>query len=58
MSLESVRAFLQAKAPDIEIIETEDSSATVELAAKAHGVEAAQIAKSRSIKLLSLRNRL
>jgi prolyl-tRNA editing enzyme YbaK/EbsC (Cys-tRNA(Pro) deacylase) len=46
MSLESVRAFFRANAPDIEIIETEDSSATVELAAKAHGVEAAQIAKT------------
>jgi hypothetical protein len=35
MSLESVRAFLQANAPDIELIETDDSSSTVELAAKA-----------------------
>jgi len=34
MSLESVRAFLQANAPDIELIETDDSSSTVELAAK------------------------
>jgi prolyl-tRNA editing enzyme YbaK/EbsC (Cys-tRNA(Pro) deacylase) len=46
MSLESVRAFFRAKAPDIEIVETDDSSATVELAAKAHGVEPAQIAKT------------
>ena len=46
MSLESVRAFFQAQAPDVEIIETDVSSATVELAAKAHGVEAAQIAKT------------
>ena len=46
MSLASVRAFLQAKAPDIEIIETDDSSFTVELAAKAHNVEPAQIAKT------------
>jgi prolyl-tRNA editing enzyme YbaK/EbsC (Cys-tRNA(Pro) deacylase) len=46
MSLASVRAFLQAKAPDIEIIETDDSSSTVELAAKAHNVEPAQIAKT------------
>ena len=46
MSLESVRAFLQANAPDIELIETDDSSSTVELAAKVHGVEPAQIAKS------------
>lgn len=46
MSLESVRAFLQAKAPDIAVIETDGSSATVALAAAAHGVEPAQIAKT------------
>ena len=46
MSLESVRAFLQAHAPDIELIETDDSSSTVELAAKVHGIEPAQIAKT------------
>ena len=46
MSLGSVRAFLQANAPDIELIETGDSSSTVELAAKVHGVEPAQIAKT------------
>ena len=46
MSLASVRAFLHAKAPDIEIIETDGSSSTVELAARAHNVEPAQIAKT------------
>ncbi|ACS60884.1 YbaK/prolyl-tRNA synthetase associated region (plasmid) [Rhizobium leguminosarum bv. trifolii WSM1325] len=46
MSLESVRAFLSAHAPDIEIIETSESSSTVALAAEAHGVEPAQIAKT------------
>ena len=46
MSLESVRAFLCANAPDIEIVETEANSSTVELAAKAHDVEPAQIAKT------------
>jgi len=46
MSLESVRAFFAEKAPDIEIIVTEESSATVDLAASAHGVEPAQIAKT------------
>jgi len=51
MSLESVRAFLQANAPDIEIIETDDSSSTVELAAKVHGVEPAQIAKTICLKV-------
>ncbi|WP_442581031.1 YbaK/EbsC family protein [Mesorhizobium sp. ASY16-5R] len=46
MSLESVRAFFAENAPDIEIIVTEQSSATVQLAAEAHGVEPAQIAKT------------
>ncbi len=46
MSLESVRDFLASKAPDIEIILTEESSATVVLAAQAHGVEPDQIAKT------------
>jgi len=46
MSLESVRAFFRANAPDIAVIETDASSSTVELAAQAHGVEPAQIAKT------------
>lgn len=46
MSLESVRAFFSANAPDIEIIETAESSSTVALAAEAHGVDPAQIAKT------------
>lgn len=46
MSLESVRAFFAAHAPDIDILVTEASSATVALAAEAHGVEPAQIAKT------------
>ena len=46
MSLSSVRAFFTTHAPDIEIIVTEASSATVQLAAEAHGVEPAQIAKT------------
>src|SRR5690606_40403196 len=44
--LESVRAFFAEHAPDIDILVTEDSSATVDLAAAAHGVEPAQIAKT------------
>ncbi|MER9406906.1 YbaK/EbsC family protein [Mesorhizobium caraganae] len=43
MSLETVRAFLAARAPDVEVVVTEASSATV---AAAHGVEPAQIAKT------------
>jgi prolyl-tRNA editing enzyme YbaK/EbsC (Cys-tRNA(Pro) deacylase) len=46
MSLESVRAFLAEHAPDIDVLVTEESSATVDLAASAHGVEPAQIAKT------------
>lgn len=46
MSLESVRAFFAAYAPDIVVVVTEASSATVALAAEAHGVEPAQIAKT------------
>jgi prolyl-tRNA editing enzyme YbaK/EbsC (Cys-tRNA(Pro) deacylase) len=50
MSLYSVRAFLAEKAPDIAIIELENSTATVALAAENHGVEPAQIAKTLSLK--------
>lgn len=46
MSIESVRAFFSAHAPDIDIIETATSSSTVTLAAEAHGVEPGQIAKT------------
>ena len=51
MSLESVRAFLAQNAPDIEIIEMETSTATVALAAEAHGVEPARIAKTLSLRV-------
>jgi prolyl-tRNA editing enzyme YbaK/EbsC (Cys-tRNA(Pro) deacylase) len=46
MSLESVRAFFAEKAPEIDVIVTEKSSATVPLAAEAHGIEPTQIAKT------------
>lgn len=46
MSLLSVQAFFAAYASDITVIETEDSSATVALAAEAHGVAPDQIAKT------------
>ncbi|MFC4625844.1 YbaK/EbsC family protein [Daeguia caeni] len=49
MSLESVKAFFAAKAPEIEVIELPTSTATVALAAEAHGVEPGQIAKTLSI---------
>jgi prolyl-tRNA editing enzyme YbaK/EbsC (Cys-tRNA(Pro) deacylase) len=51
MSLESVRAFFAEKAPDITVIESEQSSATVTLAAEAYGVEPARIAKTLSLRV-------
>ncbi len=51
MSLASVRAFLAARAPDIRIIETAASTATVALAAAAHGVAPGQIAKTLSLRI-------
>jgi prolyl-tRNA editing enzyme YbaK/EbsC (Cys-tRNA(Pro) deacylase) len=51
MSLESVRAFFAEKAPDITVIESPDSSATVTLAAAAYGVEPARIAKTLSLRI-------
>jgi prolyl-tRNA editing enzyme YbaK/EbsC (Cys-tRNA(Pro) deacylase) len=51
MSLESVRAFFAANAPDIAVIESSMSSATVVLAAQAYGVEPARIAKTLSLRV-------
>jgi prolyl-tRNA editing enzyme YbaK/EbsC (Cys-tRNA(Pro) deacylase) len=51
MSLASVRAFLAERAPDIVILEAAESTATVALAAAAHGVEPAQIAKTLSLRI-------
>lgn len=51
MSLESVRAFLAEHAPDIEIVAAATSTATVALAAQAHGVAPARIAKTLSLRL-------
>jgi prolyl-tRNA editing enzyme YbaK/EbsC (Cys-tRNA(Pro) deacylase) len=51
MSLESVRAFFAEKAPDITVIESTQSSATVPLAAAAYGVEPARIAKTLSLRV-------
>lgn len=50
MSLESVRTFFAEKAPDIAIIELDTSTATVALAAEAHGVEPGQIAKTLALR--------
>lgn len=51
MSLETVRDFFARNAPEIEIIELDDSTATVALAAAGHGVELGQIAKTLSLKV-------
>ena len=50
MSLQSVRAWLAANAPDLELIEVAESTATVETAAKALGVEPARIAKTLAVR--------
>jgi prolyl-tRNA editing enzyme YbaK/EbsC (Cys-tRNA(Pro) deacylase) len=51
MTVESVRSFLETHAPDIAIVELEASTATVEMAARGHGVEPAQIAKTLSLRI-------
>jgi prolyl-tRNA editing enzyme YbaK/EbsC (Cys-tRNA(Pro) deacylase) len=51
MSLESVRAFFAEKAPDIDVIESPLSSATVALAAEAYGVAPGRIAKTLSLRI-------
>jgi len=51
MSLESVRAWLTAQAPDLPIIETAESTATVAAAAAALGVEPGRIAKTLAIRV-------
>ena len=50
MSLESVRAWLRDHAPDLRLIEAEETTATVETAAKALGVEPGRIAKSLAVR--------
>jgi prolyl-tRNA editing enzyme YbaK/EbsC (Cys-tRNA(Pro) deacylase) len=51
MSVASVRAFFAEKAPDITVIESARSSATVTLAAEAYGVEPGRIAKTLSLRI-------
>lgn len=51
MSLESVKAFLAERAPDVAVIELPVSTATVAEAAAGHGVEPAQIAKTLSLRV-------
>ncbi len=51
MSLQSVQQFFAEHAPDIEVIETTESTATVDMAARVHGVIPGQIAKTLSLKV-------
>ncbi|WP_283125478.1 YbaK/EbsC family protein [Providencia stuartii] len=51
MSIESVRKFIAEHAPDIEILETDGVTATVEQAAIVHNIEPNQIAKTLSLKV-------
>ncbi|WP_417307593.1 YbaK/EbsC family protein [Devosia sp.] len=51
MSLESVQSDLAERAPDLSVIVTEASTATVQLAAEVHGVAPGQIAKTLAIRV-------
>ena len=51
MSLESVRAWLAEHAPDLPLIEVEESTATVATAAAALGVEPGRIAKTLAVRV-------
>lgn len=51
MSVESVRAFFAERAPEIRVIESDQSSATVQLAAQAFGVAPERIAKTLSLRV-------
>ena len=51
MSLASVTAFLAEHAPDIAVIESPTSTATVAEASAAHGVTHGQIAKTLSLRI-------
>jgi prolyl-tRNA editing enzyme YbaK/EbsC (Cys-tRNA(Pro) deacylase) len=51
MSLDTVRSDLAVRAPDLSVIVTDQSTATVQLAADVHGVAPGQIAKTLCIKV-------
>ena len=51
MSLESVRRWLAEHAPDLRLIEVEESTATVATAAAALGVEPGRIAKTLAFRV-------
>ena len=51
MTVASVRAFFAAHQVDLPIIELQENTATVALAAQAHGVEPGRIAKTLAFRL-------
>ena len=51
MTLQSVQSDLAARAPDLTVLVTPDSTATVDLAAAVHGVAPGQIAKTLAIRV-------
>ena len=51
MSLESVKADLAARAPDLEVMVTDKTTETVIIAAAVHGCEPGQIAKTLCIRV-------
>jgi prolyl-tRNA editing enzyme YbaK/EbsC (Cys-tRNA(Pro) deacylase) len=51
MSLESVRAWLAKHAPELPLIELAESTATVDTAARALGVEPGRIAKTLAVRV-------
>ncbi len=51
MSLDSVRAWLAEHAPDLPLIEVAQTTATVETAARALGVEPGRIAKTLAVRV-------
>jgi prolyl-tRNA editing enzyme YbaK/EbsC (Cys-tRNA(Pro) deacylase) len=51
MSLESVKQWLAANAPDLRLIEVKESTATVNDAARALGVEPGRIAKTLAVRV-------
>lgn len=53
MSVEKVRKYFQDNSLDLKVIEFEDSTATVELAAQVLGVEPDRIAKTMAIRMKS-----
>jgi len=50
MSLDSVKAWLTANAPDLRLIEVDGTTATVDTAAQALSVEPGRIAKTLAVR--------